>query len=37
MDKAVLNHANFDEMKADEYRYRQSRLVHQQSLIPIHR
>jgi len=29
MDKTIRKYANFDEMKADEYRYWQSRPVHE--------
>jgi hypothetical protein len=29
MDKTVRRYANFDELKADEYRYWQSRPVHE--------
>jgi hypothetical protein len=29
MDKTIQKYASFDEMKADEYRYWQSRLVHE--------
>ena len=29
MDPAIRKYANFDEMKADEYRYWQSRPVHE--------
>jgi hypothetical protein len=31
MDKTVRKYANFDEMKADEYRYWQSRPVHERT------
>jgi hypothetical protein len=29
MDKTIRRHTNFDELKADEYRYWQSRPVHE--------
>jgi len=29
MDKTIRKYSNFDEMKADEYRYWQSRPVHE--------
>ena len=29
MDKTIRKYANFDEMKADEYRYWQSRPIHE--------